>query len=82
MNELKRALVRTIGSHNPSQGGYGANILTPDLCSNIQLTIPQRKTARILGKLAEAPLERKSTISIFMYIYVYVYIMYVFHIHL
>jgi hypothetical protein len=57
MNELKRALVRTIGSDNAAQAGYGANILTPDLCSNIQLTIPRRKSARILGTLAEQPLQ-------------------------
>lgn len=63
MAELKRALVRTIGSTSTAVGGYGANILTPDLCTDMQLTIPQRKHARVLGALAEAPIQAGQALS-------------------
>lgn len=63
MAELKRALVRTIGSTSTAAGGYGANILTPDLCTDMQLTIPQRKHARVLGALAEAPIQAGQALS-------------------
>lgn len=63
MAELKRALVRTIGSTSTAAGGYGANILTPDLCTDMQLTIPQRKHARVLGSLAAAPVQAGQALS-------------------
>lgn len=63
MAELKRALVRTIGSTSTAAGGFGANILTPDLCTDMQFTIPQRKHARVLGALAEAPIQAGQALS-------------------